>query len=157
MKIIGSLVSKAYSVKMNRPSSSHYQMIGDRSREDKVRQAMRVLRAKARRPKAPLFDIGKRSINSVYANAKAEDYDQRRLLEQQTSKYLQDAYLLAENAALGRFPSLDHLPPDPNRPKFNYFALRHQLASYIRLMEPKLAAEKARLAARKPLSKVRLA
>ena len=44
-------------------------------------------------------------------------------LENMTSRLIRKAYRLAENAARGRFPSLDPLLAAPSRPKFDYEAL----------------------------------
>jgi hypothetical protein len=152
MKRVGGLIAKAYDVKkMSRPSAAHYQMISDKSREDTIRQAHRVLRARIGLPQEKLFEIGKHSIRSIYANAGEGDYDHRRLLEQQTSDYLLTAYRIAENAARGRFPSSNPLKPDKNRPQFNYVELRAQYWAYEKLIERKLAAEKG------PLSRLRQA
>jgi hypothetical protein len=62
-----------------------------------------------------------------------------------TSRHLHRAYLLAENAARAKFPSLDPLPPDTARPGFDYFQLNRQMRAYIKWAE----AEIARLEAKK--------
>jgi len=148
LRSITPLIVKALANSAERSEVARFQMIRDKSHEETIKQALRVVRARASRPDASLFEVGKRSISSVHAAAKPGDYDKRRALEQQTSKYLQRALALAENAARGRFPSLAPLKPDENRPDFEYPKLRDQISAYIRRMEKKLAAEKARLATR---------
>ena len=48
-----------------------------------------------------------------------------------TARHLQRAYIIAENAARGRFPCLEPLLEDPARPVFDYPQIGQQLREYI--------------------------
>jgi hypothetical protein len=78
--------------------------------------AMRVLRARAALPDKRLFVVGNRAkvslSNVTEEKATRKDRsiaDARRSMEILTSRWLHRGYLLAENAARGRFPSLEPL------------------------------------------------
>jgi hypothetical protein len=87
-------------------------------------------------PKAKLFEVGNEADVSPtnWSDPKLKrnkvEANKRENMEIFTSRHLNRAYLLAENAARGKFPSFDPLPDDPGRPKFNYAQLGRRLRSY---------------------------
>jgi hypothetical protein len=103
-------------------------------REHTLETALRVLFARSAQPKSRLFELGNQTdVAPAYwtdQDAKRRDDHEvnhkRRIMEIATSRQLQRAYLFAENAARGRFPSLEALPDDPNRPHFDYQQLADQ-------------------------------
>lgn len=117
-------------------------------REQTLKVALRVLRARAALPNERLFVIGNKTnvspanaTSNFSQRARGEDSDKRKQMEILTSRHLHRAYLLAENAARGRFPTLDPLSDAPNRPQFDYKQLQIQFKEYLKWGE----AEKARL------------
>ena len=98
--------------------------------------ARTVLRTRAAHPDEYLFVIGNMAevspINETDPSEKrAHVLDKRRTMEIMTSRHLHRAYTLAENAARGRFPTLDPLPDDPARPKFDFKILLQDLEEHV--------------------------
>jgi len=112
-------------------------LIDNKMRERTLVMAMRVLLARLSAPKAKLYQIGNGTKIAPHywtdeKRRRSDDQDvQRRMMEIVTARQLNRAYLLAENAARGRLPSLDPLPPDPARPEFDYPTLRKRVWDYI--------------------------
>ena len=135
-------------------------LIDNKIRERTLITAMQVLQARAAVPHEKLYRIGNHlRIAPRYwtdpNRPRSDDQDvNRRLMEIVTARQLKRAYLLAENAARGRFPSLDPLPPDPARPSFDYVALSKQYASYIAWGRKHIAAMKERRVAKTLQTKV---
>jgi hypothetical protein len=149
LKRVGEMVDRFYDHKVHQVTGAPYQLIHDRTRETTLTTAMRVLRARAALPRAPLFVIGNRSkIQTQYETDEklkriARIRDQRRRMETLTSRHLHRAYLLAENAPREKFPSLDPLPEDLNRPKFNPFRLNAEIRATKKWMEGRVKQLKA--------------
>lgn len=125
-----------------------YSVIRNKMREGTLKVALKVLRARAALPNERLFVIGNKTniapyhaVSDLKKRTRGEDSDKRKMMEILTSRHLHRAYLLAENAARGRFPSLDPLPDDPKRPQFDYKQLQLQFKEYLRWGE----GEKTRL------------
>jgi hypothetical protein len=127
-------------------------LINNKIRERTVALAMRTLHARVSSPKTPLYQVGNhlRLAPHYWTDPKrprSDDQDvKRRLMEIVTARQLRRAYLLAEHAARGRFPCLDPLPPDPNRPEFNYAAVGKLLWDYVIWGRKYVAELKARKA-----------
>ena len=148
LQIMKAMVEKAYADEAVSKGLAPYAMIKNKMRKATVDKARQVLRAQAARPKEKLFIIGNLTQvspkNYTDPNEKRASVDvQRRVMEILTSRHLHRAYLLAENAARGRFPCLDQLPEDPNRPKFDYRVLHNLYKSHGKWLE----AERERLKA----------
>lgn len=106
-------------------------------REFTLKMALRVLRARASYPSEKLYETGNRTkvspalwTDPARARKDGQD-DKRRTMEIMTSRHLWRAYVLAENAARGRFPSLEPLKEDPNRPEFDYAVLLKDYRQYL--------------------------
>jgi hypothetical protein len=149
LKRVGEMVDHFHNVKAHQASSAPYQVIRDKTRQATLVAAMRVLYLRAKLPDVPLFIIGNKSkLHRAYetdGNKKrnVDTRDKRRNMEIATSRHLHRAYLLAENAARGKFPSLDELPEDPNRPKFELVKLHKEYKAMIKWMEGRLKKLKA--------------
>ena len=144
------MLDKVYDAKEHKRGIASYQVTRNKMREQTLKNAMRVLRAKSALPNKKLFQVGNRSkIALAYVTDESKpmfDYDKRRLMEILTSRQLHFAYLLAEHAARGIFPSIDKLPEDEARPAFNYVVLQRQFRNYIKWLEDKIAKMKRKLA-----------
>jgi len=148
LKAFEKLLDEHYGTQQRSVGVAPYIVIRNKMREQTLKVALRVLRARAALPNERLFVIGNK-VNVSPANAtsnfsqraRGEDSDKRKQMEILTSRHLHRAYLLAENAARGRFPTLDPLSDDPNRPQFDYKQLQLQFKEYLKWGE----AEKARL------------
>lgn len=124
-------------------------------REATLQMALRVLRARASYPDEKLYQTGNRTkvspalwTDPARARKDGQD-DKRRTMEIMTSRQLWRAYVLAENAARGRFPSLEPLKDDPNRPEFDYAVLLKDYSRYVEWGWKRIAElkEERRLAA----------
>ena len=136
------VVDRFYNPKVHQATGAPYQLIHDKTREATLVTAMRVLRARAALPNAKLFVIGNRSkIQTQYETdekLKLYNSEQRRHMAILTSRHFKNAYLFAENAARGKFPSLDPLPADPNRPKFNPVKLHVEFRAMMKWLQGKI-------------------
>lgn len=127
-------------------------LIDNKIRERTVALAMRTLQARASSPKTPLYQVGNHLRLAPHywtdpERPRSDDQDvKRRLMEIVTARQLRRAYLLAEHAARGRFPCLDPLPSDPNRPEFNYATVGKLLWDYVAWGRKHVAKLKARKA-----------
>lgn len=130
-------------------------LIDNKTRERTLVMAMRVLLAKLSAPKAKLYQIGNGTKIAPHywtdeTRRRSDGQDgQRRMMEIVTARQLNRAYLFAENAARGRFPSLEPLAPDPARPEFDYAKLRKQLQDYLKWGARRVAELKAQQASRR--------
>ena len=121
-------------------------------RENTLRTAMRVLRARAALPDKRLFVVGNRAkvsalhtTDETLSRRDSGIADARRNMEILTSRWLHRAYLLAENAAQGKFPSLDPLPDDPRRPSFDAHLLQRRLKEQQSWMKRELSRLKGKM------------
>ncbi len=120
-----------------------FTIIRNKIRKSTVTMARQVLRARAARPKARLFVIGNltnvsRAHWTNEEQPRREQGDKRRIMEIMVSRHLHRAYLLAEHAARGQFPSLDPLPDDLHRPNFDFNELKQVYRRHIRWMNAEL-------------------
>lgn len=103
--------------------------------------SLAVLRAA--NPKAKLYLLGNKLNVSKHVTPNQRSRvglgGDRRLMEIMTSRQLRRAYILAENAARGVFPSFKPLDEDPGRPKMNYEKLGKQISITIRTLDRQLA------------------
>lgn len=150
LKAFERLLDENYGTQQKPVGIAPYSILRNKMRESTLQMALKVLRARAALPNERLFVIGNKtnvSPSQLTSNEKmrtrGEDSDKRMKMEILTSRHLHRAYLLAENAARGRFPTLDALPDDPNRPNFDYKQLQNQFKEYLKWGE----TEKARLKA----------
>lgn len=145
---IKELLAKHSSSNAELLTDARYQVIRDKTREATLSTAMRVLRARAALPKHPLYKIGNRAkIQSQYEtdeNEKLRNSEQRRLMEILVSRHLHRAYLFAENAARGKFPSLARLPEDHGRPRFDWVELNGEFRRQGQWMQQELRKLKER-------------
>jgi hypothetical protein len=144
------MLDKVYDAKAHKRGIAAYQVTRNKMREQTLKNAMRVLRARSALPNKKLFQIGNRSkISPAYVTDESKpmfDYDKRRLMEILTSRQLHFAYLLAEHAARGVFPSIDKLPEDEARATFDYVVLQRQFRNYMKWLEGEIARMKGKLA-----------
>ena len=137
------MLDKFYKPTEHQCGIAHYQVNRNKIREQTLKNARRVLRARAALPKKPLFVIGNKSkIAPAYETDEKKPLrndECRRLMEILTSRQLHRAYLYAEHAARGNFPCLDPLPKDNKRPDFNYISLHRQLKAQIRWLASEIA------------------
>ena len=105
------------------------EILKNKIREHTVEMALRVVRMRAMHPDESLAAIGQMSGVSpeheidLTKEPADRDNESRRLMAILTSRFLNRALLLAENAALGQFPSLDPLPRDTPKMQFDYTRL----------------------------------
>jgi len=129
-----------------------YQVTRNKIREKTLKDAMKVLRARAALPNKPLFVIGNKSkIAPAYEtdeDKRLRNDDRRRLMEILTSRHLHRAYLFSENTARGKFPSLEPLTDDIH-PAFDCLVLRQQFKAYIIWMKKLSAKLRGGIAKRK--------
>jgi len=142
LKQFTDFLDKAYDPKQHQRGIAAYQVTRNKIRLQTLKDAMRVLRARAALPNKKLFEVGNKSkISAAYETDESRpefDYDRKRLMEILTSRYLQRAYLVAEHAARGIFPCLDSLPDDHANPAFDYHQLQQQFKDYIKWLESEL-------------------
>ena len=125
-------------------------LINNKMRENTLILAMRVLLARASIPKAKLYQVGNhmKVAPHYWTDEQIRRRDdeavekKRRMMEIVTARHLQRAYVIAENAARGRFPCLDPLPNDPARPEFNYSVIGKQLRDDVEWGKKRVAAVK---------------
>ena len=138
---LNKLLDQAYAEGDRSIAIARWEIIRNKMRKSMIDKARQVLRSRASYPDEPLVRIGERTKvspkNAVDSHEKGKGAaDAKRLLQILTSRHLNRAYLLAENAARGRFPSLDPLPADRGRPQFDYKVLNKELMAHGRwLME----------------------
>lgn len=149
------MLDSVYEPATHQRGTAPYQVTRNKIREKTLKDAMKVLRARAALSNKPLFVIGNKSkIAPAYEtdeNKRLRNDDRRRLMEILTSRHLHRAYLFAEHAARGNFPSLDPLA-DHAHPAFDYVVLKRQFKAYIIWMKKitaKLRGELDRRKARK--------
>ena len=152
LKEVSQRIDEAYGKEREQKGIAPYHMIRNKMREQTLVKARQVVWGRAARPKAKLFVIG--NITNVspanWSDPKLKrdkvEANKRENMEILTSRHLNRAYLLAENAARGKFPSLDPLPADEARPRFNYVRLHNQLKTYMEHLEAELERAKERQA-----------
>jgi len=150
LKQVSAMIDAAYGKEREQKGIAPYHMQRNKMREATLKMAMRVLRARAARPKDKLFVIG--NLTNVSPSNWSDERLKRDLIEANkrenmevlTSRHLHRAYLLAENAARGKFPSLEALPNDLARPHFDYQQLHRQFKLYIKWVETEIARYKAK-------------
>ena len=154
LKDISRLIDEAYGKGAAQSGIAPWHMIKNKMREQTLIQARKVVLGRAARPKAKLFVIG--NITNVspanWSDEKLKrdkvEANKRENMEILTSRHLHRAYILAENAARGRFPSLDPLPSDRNRPNFDFVELQNQFKAYMRYLESEVLKAKVKIANR---------
>lgn len=134
---LNKLLDQAYAEGDRSIAIARWQIIRNKMRRSMIDKARQVLRSRASYPDEPLVSIGERTKvspkNASESHGKGKGAsDARRLLQILTSRHLNRAYLLAENAARGRFPSLDPLPKDNGRPQFDYKILSKEIMAHGR-------------------------
>ena len=150
LRAVAALIERELGPEREQKGVVEAKLIDNKIRERTLVTAIQVLQARASVPHEKLYRIGNHlRIAPRYwtdpDRPRSDDQDvNRRLMEIVTARHLKRAYLFAENAARGRFPSLEPLPPDPARPNFDYVALSKQYASYIAWGRKHIAALKAK-------------
>ena len=163
VRAFNKLLSSIYGTGKKPVRAVPYSMIQNKIRETTLLKALRVVRARAAAATASdkklkrLFVIGNDKDvspkNTTSKETASVDANRKRHMEILTSRQLHNAYLLAENAARGRFPCLDRLPDDPARPKFDYAAMHREAKSRLLWMKAELDNLKALQAARAKAAK----
>lgn len=150
LKEVAKLIDDAYGKERQQSGIAPYHMIRNKMREHTLIKAREVVWGRAARPKAKLFVIGNITKVSPANWSDPElkrdkiEGNKREAMEILTSRHLNRAYTLAENAARGKFPSLDPLPPDDARPKFNYVTIQRQLKAYMVYLKAEIDRREAR-------------
>ena len=132
----------------NHPSKkvALFQLERNKMREQTLKHAMKMLRARAALPDKRLFVLGNRTKIAPHLwtdedKPAGHNLTHRRTMEMLVSRHIKRAHLLAENAARGKFPSLDPLSDEPDCTRFDYLALPKQFERYIKWLD----AERVRL------------
>ena len=155
LREVAALIDREFGPEHQEQGITAAKLIDNKMRERTLVMAMRVLLARLSAPKAKLYQIGNGTKIAPHywtdeKRRRSDDQDvQRRMMEIVTARQLNRAYLLAENAARGRFPSLDPLPPDPARPEFDYPTLRKRVWDYIVWGRKRVETLKAQQAGRR--------
>ena len=137
LREVAALIDREFGPEHQEQGVISAKLIDNKMRERTLVMAMRVLLARINAPKAKLYQVGNNTKIAPHywtdeTRRRSDDQDgKRRMMEIVTARQLKRAYLIAENAARGRFPSLDPLPADPGRPEFDYPILRKQLWDYV--------------------------
>lgn len=111
----------------NEPSSLEFKFQSNKIQLFTLEIALRVIHTKIVNPDAPLFIIGNKAgvspENITESDEPRTDKNrkQRQRMEIFTSRYLQRGLIFAQNAAIGKFPSLDDLPK-----QISHFSFRWQ-------------------------------
>lgn len=122
-------------------TTSPFKMQKNNIRRETVRMAIRVTHARAAFHDRPLYVAGKRAGIKGYDvdEAVTRGYDDdRRELSMITSRHLLRGYHLAEQAARGKFPSMDAPPTNANWPSIDYAELGPRLDLYARVSQAAL-------------------
>lgn len=131
LRQVGYLIDVARAKQGASQSNASFPMLRNKVRDKTVDKAIRAVQARAEYPTrdTTLFALGVRAkLSSAYVKR-----GKKEAMSQLVSRQLLYAYRLAENAARGRFPSMDKLPEDPNRPVFDYYLLQEQQRAYAKL------------------------
>jgi len=107
-------------------------LLDNKIRADMLDNAYRVTLYRAANPDKKLLEIGIEagvSPATFNANTKEWDLERQRDLESMTSRLLRKAYRLSENAARGKFPSLD--PVFGGNTTFDWKVLGQQYHEYL--------------------------
>ena len=146
LQAINRLLSEVGVLEQTDQRVAEYKVIRNKIREATVRHAWNVLIERVAAPADALWQIGNRArvseLHITDEGASGDDpevRDRRRVMAILTSRELQRAYLLAENAARGRFPCLDRLPDDPGRPRFDNQVLASVMADEVNAMASKMS------------------
>ena len=153
LKAFKEILNSAYRSSEKIMRLAPYQFLQNKIRHGTVVQARKMVRARAAMLRSGLFEIGVRtgiaaSRNVDIGRKVAADRFDRRLTESLTSRYLQRAHLLAENAARGEFPSMRNAVETEGWPRFDYREIHRMYKEHIRLLEAersKLLRTKSRL------------
>ena len=151
MREIEALIEREFGPERSDDPETFMRLIDNKMREQTLINAMRVLQAQSAVPRAPLYMVGNYAKIAphywtdpkIKRRESPEVLEKRMMMEIVTSRQLRRAYLLAENAARGRFPCLDPLPEDPARPQFNYAVLGRQFRNYVEWGRKRVAEIKA--------------
>ena len=135
LKEVSSILDRLYKHASETKTFANYTLESNKIRKATTDHARDVVLAHAARPKDPLFVIGNLTkvspTNVTDPRVKrSEVSDARRLMEIMTSRHIHRAHVLAENAARGKFPSLEPLAEYDKIPKFDFFKLQRQFISY---------------------------
>lgn len=132
MQNINQELDQAYADGNHSVSVAKWTVLRNKLHHTTVHWARVVLRSRAYYPDEQLFKIGTRANFSPELQTAIEsgDADAKRLMQILTSRHLHRAYLLAENAARGRFPTFEPLPEDEGRPGFDYRILGEELLAH---------------------------
>ena len=144
LKEVASLIDQEYGKEREQKKIAPYHMTRNKIRQQTLIKAQEVVWGRAARPKAKLFVVG--NITNVspsnWSDPKLKrdkvEANKRETMEALTSRHLNRAYTLAENAARGKFPSLEPLPPDEARPKFNYKRIQMRLIAYMKYLREEM-------------------
>tara|TARA_R110002051_G_scaffold198526_2_gene265703 strand:- start:579 stop:1172 length:594 start_codon:yes stop_codon:yes gene_type:complete len=123
-------------------TSGNYRLLRTKAREDAVLKALRVVRARAARPKAPIWEIAG-LINLNAERSRLGSVDDKHVLSAHTSRYTKRAYVLAENAARGSFPDESKLPDDIAIQEFDFALLNRVYRAELKFLEGELKALRA--------------
>lgn len=153
LKAFNQILDSAYRASGKIVRLAPYQFPRNKIRRGTVLQARKVVRARSAMLRGGLFAVGAKtgigaSLNVDTKQRVAADRFDRRLTESLTSRYLQRAHLLAENAARGEFPSMRNAAAAERWPRFDFRELNQMYKKHIRLLEEeriKLLWAKSRL------------
>ena len=113
------------------PEIYPYRLINNKVRIDMLDLAYRVTLYRAAHKDKKLLDIGIGAGVSPPLNTKKANYeDKKRGVESMTSRFLRKAHRLAENAARGKFPSIEVIPN--TKTTFDWDILQNQYTAYLR-------------------------
>lgn len=140
MKSLGKIVDEGLKCRVKRDTSARYSVLVNKVRRQTLDDARRIARARAALPTKPLYVIGNRAkVASQYVtpdSGKLLKADNRRkLMAIVTSRQLNRALIFSENAARGKFPSLD--PVDAM--DFDVMELRRSIIVHREWMKEQLA------------------
>ena len=144
---IKKLLDVEFSASASSVKTAQYTLERNKIRERTIRQSRTAVIARSARPNSTLYILGKaaklaRGYEIRPSDTKSEAFVRRRTMEMIVSRHLRRAWLLAENAARGKFPSFDHLVDEANCKKFDNNQLHKQFLSYLDWMEKEVKRRK---------------
>lgn len=147
MKQFSDALDSAYEKNKNSISTAKYEVIKNKIHQKTLRDAMRIVRAKAALPNKPLYVLGSKvDPKNRYAMKEGQRTlkgdNSKQIMAIVTSRRLNRALTFAENAARGKFPSSD----DVECIEFDILEIRSCLISHREWMKAELLRLKALLA-----------
>ena len=137
LRKIAALLRTEFDKEAVSPPSASYTFLARGPRQKTLIRSRRVLLIKIGQTDMKIYEVGnKAKVAPAYWTdpnrpRSSGQEEKRRKMEIITLRDLKQAWLVAENAARGRFPSFDELPEDAKEIAFDYDVLHDQFRRYL--------------------------